>query len=125
MGCQNPFGHTARLYSWSNLKGVYVSGSLTRRDTKFTTSFAKIFASLGAETIVTSVPSVREDCLDHLLVLSRRGSRSTREHLETVYLPPPRREPRLAHIHFRARMKSIVGPFTFLGASKATQLRAP
>ena len=60
------------------------------RDTKFTASFDHIFASIGAETILTPVRSptanafaerwvrtVREDCLDHLLVLSRH-------HLERV-----------------------------------------
>jgi len=60
------------------------------RDTKFTASFDKVFASIGAETILTPVRSpkanafaerwvrtVREDCLDHLLVLSRR-------HLESI-----------------------------------------
>ena len=60
------------------------------RDTKFTASFDDVFASIGAETILTPVRSpkanafaerwvrtVREDCLDHLLVLSRR-------HLETI-----------------------------------------
>ena len=60
------------------------------RDTKFTTGFDQIFASIGAETILTPVRApnanafaerwvrtVREDCLDHLLVLSKR-------HLESV-----------------------------------------
>ena len=60
------------------------------RDTKFTASFDNVFASIGAETILTPVRSpkanafaerwvrtVREDCLDHLLVVSRR-------HLERV-----------------------------------------
>jgi putative transposase len=60
------------------------------RDTKFTANFDEVFASIGAEIILTPVRSpnanafaerwvrtVREDCLDHLLVLSRR-------HLETV-----------------------------------------
>jgi transposase InsO family protein len=60
------------------------------RDTKFTASFDDVFASIGAETILTPVRSpnanafaerwvrtVREDCLDHLLVVSRR-------HLEIV-----------------------------------------
>ena len=54
------------------------------RDTKFTTGFDHIFASMGAETILTPVRSpnanafaerwvrtVREDCLDHILALSR------------------------------------------------------
>ena len=54
------------------------------RDTKFTASFDHVFASIGAKTIRTPVRSpqanafaerwvrtVREDCLDHLLVLSR------------------------------------------------------
>jgi putative transposase len=60
------------------------------RDTKFTTSFDEVFASIGVETIRTPILSpranayaerfvrtVREDCLDHLLVASRR-------HLESV-----------------------------------------
>jgi transposase InsO family protein len=60
------------------------------RDTKFTTSFDDMFASIGVETICTPVRSprpnafaerfvrtVRNECLDHLLVFSRR-------HLETV-----------------------------------------
>ena len=60
------------------------------RDTKFTASFDEVFASIGAETILTPVRSpnanafaerwvrtVREDCLDHLLVVSGR-------HLERV-----------------------------------------
>ena len=60
------------------------------RDTKFTASFDNVFASIGAETILTPVRSpkanafaerwvrtVREDCLDHLLVVSRR-------HLERI-----------------------------------------
>ncbi len=60
------------------------------RDTKFTASFDEVFASIGVEAIKTPVRSpranayaerwvrtVREDCLDHLLVLSRR-------HLEAI-----------------------------------------
>jgi transposase InsO family protein len=60
------------------------------RDAKFTASSDQVFASIGAETILTPVRSpqanafaerwvrtVREDCLDHLLVVSRR-------HLETI-----------------------------------------
>ncbi len=60
------------------------------RDSKFSASFDEVFASIGAETIMTPVRSpkanafaerwvrtVREDCLDHLLVLSRH-------HLETI-----------------------------------------
>jgi transposase InsO family protein len=60
------------------------------RDTKFTASFDEVFASIGAETILTPVRSpkanafaerwvrtVRQDCLDYLLVLSR-------QHLETI-----------------------------------------
>jgi transposase InsO family protein len=60
------------------------------RDTKFTTNFDEVFASTGIETIRTPVRSpranafaerfvrtAREDCLDHLLVISRR-------HLELV-----------------------------------------
>ena len=59
-------------------------GFLVRdRDTKFTAGFDQIFASIGAKTILTPVRSpnanafaerwvrtVREDCLDHLLVVS-------------------------------------------------------
>ena len=60
------------------------------RDTKFTANFDNVFASIGAETILTPVRSpkanafaerwvrtAREDCLDHLLVVSRR-------HLERI-----------------------------------------
>jgi transposase InsO family protein len=60
------------------------------RDTKFTTSFDDVFASIGIEAIRTPVRSpkanvfaerwvrtVREECLDHLLVYSRH-------HLESV-----------------------------------------
>jgi transposase InsO family protein len=60
------------------------------RDTKFTASFDAVIASVGIDTIRTPVASpranafaerfvrtARQDCLDHLLVFSRR-------HLETV-----------------------------------------
>ncbi len=60
------------------------------QDSKFTACFDEVFASIGAEVIRTPVRSpkanalagrwvrpVREDCLDHLLVVSRR-------HLEAV-----------------------------------------
>jgi transposase InsO family protein len=59
------------------------------RDTKFTTSFDEVFASIGVETIRTPIRSpranayaerfvrtVREDCLDHLL--------GAQQHLESV-----------------------------------------
>jgi len=62
----------------------------THRDTKFTAGFDAVFASIGVEIILTPVRSpranalaerlvrtAREDCLDHLLVLSHH-------HLETV-----------------------------------------
>jgi putative transposase len=58
------------------------------RDTKFTANFDNGFASTGAKTILTPVRSpnafaerwdrtARDDCLDHLLVVSRR-------HLERI-----------------------------------------
>ncbi|MDQ6796926.1 MAG: transposase [Actinomycetota bacterium] len=60
------------------------------RDTRFTASFDSVLGSVGIEAIRTPVASpranafterfvrtVREDCLDHLLVVSRR-------HLEAV-----------------------------------------
>ena len=60
------------------------------RDTKFTVGFDAVFASIGVETIRTPVRSpkanayaerfvrtVRQECLDHVLVVSRR-------HLESV-----------------------------------------
>ena len=63
---------------------------LRDRDTKFTASFNEVFASIGAETIVTPVRApqanafaerwvrtARQECLDRLLVFSRR-------HLETI-----------------------------------------
>src|ERR1035437_1773859 len=60
------------------------------RDTKFTASFDEVFASIGVETIRTPIRSpranayaerfvrtIRQECLDHLLVVSR-------QHLESV-----------------------------------------
>jgi transposase InsO family protein len=60
------------------------------RDTKYTCSFDAVFASVGIEAIQTPIASpranafaerfvrtVREDCLDHLLIVSRR-------HLDSV-----------------------------------------
>jgi transposase InsO family protein len=60
------------------------------RDTKFTASFDEVFASIGVETIRTPVRSprtnayaerfvrtIRQECLEHLLVVSR-------QHLESV-----------------------------------------
>jgi transposase InsO family protein len=59
------------------------------RDTKFTVSFDAVFASIGVETLRIPVRSpranavaerwvrtVREECLDHLLVVSRRHLQS-------------------------------------------------
>jgi transposase InsO family protein len=59
------------------------------RDTKFTRSFDEVFASNGVETIRTAVRSpranafaerfvrtIRQECLDHLLVVSRRHLKS-------------------------------------------------
>jgi putative transposase len=58
------------------------------RDNKFTATFDNVFASIDAETIVTPVRSpkanafaerwvrtVRQDCLDHVLVFSGATSR--------------------------------------------------
>jgi putative transposase len=55
------------------------------RDTKFTRSFDEVFASIGIEQVRTPVRSpranayaerfvrtIRQECLDHLLVVSRR-----------------------------------------------------
>jgi transposase InsO family protein len=60
------------------------------RDTKFTVSFDEVFASIGVETIRTPIRSpranayaerfvrtIRQECLDHLLIVSR-------QHLESV-----------------------------------------
>jgi putative transposase len=59
------------------------------RDTKFVASFGAVFTSVGIETIRTPVQSpranafaerwvrtVRQDCLDHLLIASRRQLQS-------------------------------------------------
>jgi len=66
------------------------SASLRDRDTKFTTSFDTVFAAVGTEVTRTPaqapranafaerwVRTVRQDCLDHILVVSR-------QHLESV-----------------------------------------
>jgi len=86
------------------------------RDTKFTTSFDEVFASIGAETVLTPVRApnanafaerwvrtVREDCLDHLLVISRRHlERALAEYVahynrgrphRSLDLTPPRQRP--------------------------------
>jgi hypothetical protein len=65
------------------------------RDSKFTTSFDDVFASIGADTVLTpvcarnanafaegSVRTVREDCLDHLLVLSRHLEKVLADYVE-------------------------------------------
>jgi transposase InsO family protein len=70
------------------------------RDTKFTASFDNIFASIGAEAILTPVRSpkanafaerwirtVWEDCLDHLLVHSTHYNRA-RPHRGLDLTPP-------------------------------------
>jgi transposase InsO family protein len=59
------------------------------RDTKFTAGFDAVFSSIGIETIRTPMRSpranayaerfvrtIRQECLDHLLVVSRRHLRS-------------------------------------------------
>jgi putative transposase len=101
------------------------------RDTKFTASFDHIFASMGVETILAPVRSpranafaerwvrtVRQDCLDHLLVLSR-------QHLETILadyvdhynharphrglqLTPPR-SPAASHATGAIRRRDVLG----------------
>ena len=70
--------------------GLRVRFLIRDRDTKFTANFDNVFASIGAKTILTPVRSpkvnafaerwvrtAREDCLDHLLVVSRH-------HLERI-----------------------------------------
>jgi len=86
------------------------------RDTKFTTSFDEVFASIGAETVLTPVRApnanafaerwvrtAREDCLDHLLVISGRHlERALAEYVahfnqgrphRSLDLTPPRQRP--------------------------------
>jgi len=65
--------------------GRRVQFLVRNRDTKFSKSFAEVFASMGVATILTPVRApkanafaerwvrtVREDCLDRILVFSRR-----------------------------------------------------
>jgi len=75
------------------------------RDTKFTTSFGEVFASIGVETIRTPVRSpranayaerfvrtIRQECLDHLLIVSQRHLESVLEEYVRHYTQarPPR-----------------------------------
>jgi transposase InsO family protein len=103
---ENPRWGYLRIVGESNKLGVSVSKSsvaivlrrhglppsprrfLVRdRDSKFTSSFDAVLASIGIEAIETPVrsaranayaerfvPTVREDCLDHHLILGRRNS---------------------------------------------------
>lgn len=80
------------------------------RDTKFTSSFDEVFASIGVETIRTPVRSpkanafaerwvrtAREECLDHLLVYSQRHVESVlTEYIEHYNRARPHRGRRLA-----------------------------
>ena len=92
---------------------------LRDRDAKFTTSFDAVFASVGVDPIRTPVRTpranafaerwvrtVREDCLDHLLIVSRRHLQSVLSEYLRHYnqarphrglqraVPIPSREPR-------------------------------
>jgi transposase InsO family protein len=72
------------------------------RDAKFTAGFDRPFASIGAQAILTPVRSpranafaerwvgtVREDCLDHLLVFSRRLETILAEYLDHYHAARP------------------------------------
>ena len=99
------------------------------RDPKFTASFDNIFASIGAKTIRTPVRSpnpnayaerwvrtVREDCLDHLLVLSGR-------HLERVlaeYVSTTTGADRIAAL--TSRRLAADGPGRSTGATRRRDL---
>jgi putative transposase len=76
--------------SWTTLQGRRFRFLIRDRDTKFTASFDEVFASIGVEIIGSPVRSpranayterfvrtVRQECFDNLLVVSRR-------HLESV-----------------------------------------
>jgi putative transposase len=73
------------------------------RDTKLTASFDEVFASIGVDTIRTPIRSpranayaerfvrtIRQECLDHLLVVSR-------QHLESVLDSTSSTTTRLVH----------------------------
>ena len=101
------------------------------RDTKFTANFDQVFASIGAETILTPIRSpranvfaerwvrtVRQDCLDHLLVLSRGHPETTlgdyvdhyncaRPHRGLQLIPP--RPPAASHATGAIRRRDILG----------------
>jgi putative transposase len=80
------------------------------RDTKFTSGLEAIFASIGVETIKTAVRSpranafaerfvrtIRTECLDHLLILSRRHLEATvNEYLRHYNQARPHRSLELA-----------------------------
>jgi putative transposase len=93
------------------------------RDTKFTTNFDNVFASIGAETILTPVRSpkanafaerwvrtVREDCLDHLLVISKRHLEQILDEYVAHYnRARPHRSLDLSPPHHAAAIPSDVG----------------
>jgi transposase InsO family protein len=97
------------------------------RDTKFTASFDEVFTSIGVETVRTPVRSpranayaerfvrtVRNECLDQLLVVSRR-------HLESV-LDVYVRHYNEARPHRRLQLSQpIAGPVTQIGAGAITR----
>jgi transposase InsO family protein len=97
------------------------------RDTKFTASFDEVFTSIGVETIRTPVRSpranayaerfvrtVRNECLDQLLVVSRR-------HLESV-LDEYVRHYNEARPHRGLQLSQpIAGPVTPIGAGAITR----
>ena len=134
---QRSLGDPSRTHFCADLEhaGRRVRFLVRDRDTKFTTSFDSVFASTGTEKILTPVcapranafaerwvRTARQDCLDHLLVLSRPHlERILAEYVEhynrgrphrSLDLTPPRRTAQAARTGTSAAATSLADSST-------------